>query len=317
MLTRRPLGIAGRKLLIVVSVFGGSMVVFGLSQLFALSFVALAVGGFADMISMNIRPTSPPRDPRRLAGPRQRGRDGLHQRLERARRLRVGRRGRSVGAVPAVVVGGTLTILAALLWPRLSPRWPGSTGSNTSRGGRNLTREAATLGSRGAIAQLGERLDRTQEVAGSSPASSIDRTVYAASYFQTCAIANRACRTRARRSCGTHRPSGMADLCSSRGTSAVTNTGCSSDNPQVQIREAFRSVGRTLAEVGATWADVVEMTSYHVGLQVQKEAILRVHRDFIREPPYPAWTATGVTELFSPNAVFELSVVAVLPERAG
>jgi hypothetical protein len=32
---------------------------------------------------------------------------------------------------------------------------------------------AATIGLRGAIAQLGERLDRTQEVAGSSPASSI------------------------------------------------------------------------------------------------------------------------------------------------
>jgi hypothetical protein len=59
------------------------------------------------------------------------------------------------------------------------------------------------------------------------------------------------------------------------------------------------------------------MTSYHVGLAVQKEAILRVHREFIREPAYPAWTATGVTELFSADAVFELSVVALLPERAG
>jgi hypothetical protein len=37
--------------------------------------------------------------------------------------------------------------------------------------------DSATLGARGAIAQLGERLDRTQEVAGSSPASSIFRRV--------------------------------------------------------------------------------------------------------------------------------------------
>jgi enamine deaminase RidA (YjgF/YER057c/UK114 family) len=140
---------------------------------------------------------------------------------------------------------------------------------------------------------LGERLDRTQEVGGSSPPSSIDRAVYRASYFRTCAIANRA-----------------------SGHIGRDEHGVLSDNPEVQIREAFRSVGRTLAEVGATWADVVEMTSYHVGLQVQKDAILRVHREFIREPPYPAWTATGVTELFSPNAVFELSVVAVLPEGA-
>ena len=46
---------AGRKLLIVVAVFGASMVVFGLSRSFPLSFAALAVSGFADMISMNIR----------------------------------------------------------------------------------------------------------------------------------------------------------------------------------------------------------------------------------------------------------------------
>ena len=58
MLTRRPLGDrAGRTLLIVVAVFGASMVVFGLSHSFALSFGALVVGGFADMISMNIRAT--------------------------------------------------------------------------------------------------------------------------------------------------------------------------------------------------------------------------------------------------------------------
>ena len=64
------------------------------------------------------------------------------------------------------------------------------------------------------------------------------------------------------------------------------------------MREAFRSVGETLSEVGASWAYVVEITSYHVGLQGQKDALLRVHHEFIREPPYPAWTAAGVTELF-------------------
>ena len=56
MLTRRPLrGTAGRKLLVVVGVFGASMVVFGLSHSFPLSFARSLVSGFADMISMNIR----------------------------------------------------------------------------------------------------------------------------------------------------------------------------------------------------------------------------------------------------------------------
>ena len=88
-----------------------------------------------------------------------------------------------------------------------------------------------------------------------------------------------------------------------------------SDDPEVQMREAFRSVGRTLSELGATWADVVEITSYHVGLAAQKEALLRVHHEFVREPPYPAWTAAGVSELFSADATVEISVVAALPER--
>lgn len=83
-------------------------------------------------------------------------------------------------------------------------------------------------------------------------------------------------------------------------------------DPETQTREAFAGVGRTLARLGATWADVVEITSYHVGLREQSELLLRVHDEFVQEP-YPAWTAVGVTELFSPDAVVEVSVTAVLP----
>ena len=69
-----------------------------------------------------------------------------------------------------------------------TPAWPAATGGGSSGTGeqqstpgqRELTRPTAsgprTAGSiraRGAIAQLGERLDRTQEVSGSSPLSSI------------------------------------------------------------------------------------------------------------------------------------------------
>ena len=58
-LTRRPLRQpAGPTLLVVVAVFGGSIVVFGLSRWFPLSLLALAVSGFADMISVNIRSTA-------------------------------------------------------------------------------------------------------------------------------------------------------------------------------------------------------------------------------------------------------------------
>ena len=59
MLARRPLRTnAGTTLLVVVAVFGVSMIVFGLSRWLPLSMLALAVSGFVDMISMNIRATT-------------------------------------------------------------------------------------------------------------------------------------------------------------------------------------------------------------------------------------------------------------------
>jgi MFS family permease len=124
MLTRRPLQRhTGRTLLVVVGVFGASMVVFGLSRSFALSLVALAVSGFADMISMNIRATITA-----LATP-----DALLGRVNAVEMVFIsasnelgafesGAAAALIGAVPAVVVGGCLTIAAALVWPRLFPQ---------------------------------------------------------------------------------------------------------------------------------------------------------------------------------------------------
>jgi hypothetical protein len=123
MLTRRPLrGAAGRKLLLVVAVFGASMIVFGLSRWFPLSFAALALSGFVDMISMNIRSVIVA-----LATP-----DALRGRVNAVEGVFIsasnelgafesGAAAALLGAVPAVVVGGSLTIAAALLWPRLFP----------------------------------------------------------------------------------------------------------------------------------------------------------------------------------------------------
>jgi MFS family permease len=124
MLTRRPLrGMAGRKLLIVVAVFGASMVVFGLSSSFPLSFAALSVSGFADMISMNIRSMITA-----LATP-----DALRGRVNAVEMVFIsasnelgafesGAAAALIGAVPAVVIGGSLTMLCALVWPRLFPK---------------------------------------------------------------------------------------------------------------------------------------------------------------------------------------------------
>ncbi len=123
MLAQRPLGgRAGRTLLLVVGTFGASIVVFGLSHWFLLSAIALAVSGFADMISMNIRSTTVA-----LATPNAvRGRVNAVENVfisasNELGAFESGAAAALVGAVPAVVAGGAVTIGLALVWPRLFP----------------------------------------------------------------------------------------------------------------------------------------------------------------------------------------------------
>lgn len=127
LLTRRSLGAgAGRKLLLAVGVFGASMVVFGLSRSFLLSMAALAVSGFVDMFSMNIRSTTVA-----LATPdRLRGRVLAVEMvfISASNQLGAFESGLAaflLGAVPAVVAGGALTVVIALGWGRLFPALAG------------------------------------------------------------------------------------------------------------------------------------------------------------------------------------------------
>jgi MFS family permease len=124
MLARRPLGgHAGRTLLLAVGTFGASIVVFGLSRWFLLSFVALAVSGFADMLSMNIRQTAVA-----LATPNPlRGRVNAVEGVfigasNELGAFESGAAAALLGAVPAVVAGGLVTIGLALVWGRLFPQ---------------------------------------------------------------------------------------------------------------------------------------------------------------------------------------------------
>jgi hypothetical protein len=122
-LTRRPIrGHAGRTLLVVVGAFGASIIVFGLSRSFALSLLALAVGGFADLYSMNIRSTTVA-----LATPdRLRGRVNAVEMVfisasNQLGAFESGLAASLVGTIPAVVGGGCMTIAIALSWARLFP----------------------------------------------------------------------------------------------------------------------------------------------------------------------------------------------------
>jgi MFS family permease len=122
-ITKRPIaGRAGRLLLTVVFVYGACIVVFGLSRSYPLSLVALAVSGFVDLYSMNIRSTTVA-----LASPdRLRGRVNAVEMVfisasNQLGYFESGLAAALVGVIPAVVGGGVMTMLIALSWGRLFP----------------------------------------------------------------------------------------------------------------------------------------------------------------------------------------------------
>lgn len=112
----------------------------------------------------------------------------------------------------------------------------------------------------------------------------------------------------------THIPAGVRAGVTLRltGHTGETADGVFAAEPEVQIRQTFQNIALSLAEVGAGWTNVVEINSFHVGLQIQAESLLRVAAEFL-EDPYPAWTAVGVTELLYSEALVEISCVAMLP----
>jgi MFS family permease len=123
LLVRGPLPTrAGPTLIGVVIAFGASMVVFGLSRSLPLSLAALAVSGAVDMVSMNIRTTTAT-----LVTPDHvRGRVGSVEAVfigasNELGAFESGTAAALLGAVPAVVAGGALTIVIALAWLALFP----------------------------------------------------------------------------------------------------------------------------------------------------------------------------------------------------
>ncbi|MBP3085764.1 RidA family protein [Mycolicibacterium fortuitum] len=81
------------------------------------------------------------------------------------------------------------------------------------------------------------------------------------------------------------------------------------DDPRAQFTQAFSNLEGLLTEAGLTFADVVEITSYHVGLQQHVQIFGEVKDEFVAAP-YPAWTAVGVTELAMPGALVEIQITA-------
>jgi MFS family permease len=123
LLARRPLRTrAGPTLLTVVAVFGAGMIVFGLSRSLPLSLAALAVIGFADMISMNIRATTIALvTPRELQGRVNAVESVFVSASNELGAFESGLVASLIGTVATVVAGGVVMVGIAGCWPRLFP----------------------------------------------------------------------------------------------------------------------------------------------------------------------------------------------------
>jgi enamine deaminase RidA (YjgF/YER057c/UK114 family) len=83
------------------------------------------------------------------------------------------------------------------------------------------------------------------------------------------------------------------------------------DDITAQIGNAFRNVGTVLAEADLTWANVIDITSYHVGIE---ESVLGTMVEQLRShcPDHqPLWTVIGVASLALPTMKVEITANAV------
>lgn len=81
------------------------------------------------------------------------------------------------------------------------------------------------------------------------------------------------------------------------------------ESAEEEFRNAWQAVGAILQEAGMSYENIIEFTSYHVGLQKNLGTFMKVKDEFIKAP-YPAWTAIGITELAVPGARVEIRVRA-------
>lgn len=84
-----------------------------------------------------------------------------------------------------------------------------------------------------------------------------------------------------------------------------------------KIRRMYERARDLLASAGASFDDVVELSTFHAeptdsaAFRAEFERYMPIHRSFFGEHR-PAWTAVGTTALLSPGAPVEMRLLAVV-----
>ena len=77
----------------------------------------------------------------------------------------------------------------------------------------------------------------------------------------------------------------------------------------------YGHIAAILKRAGASWDDVVDITSFHTDVTAQMPVIVAVHKRHVKAP-YPAWTAIDVDRLIPDGGITEIKVVAKRPAGA-
>lgn len=78
--------------------------------------------------------------------------------------------------------------------------------------------------------------------------------------------------------------------------------------------EAFGEIDAILKEAGGTFADIVDMTGYHIDPNSHLGPVMQAKAKWMPGPYFSAYTLIGISELFDPLGFVEIKVRAYIPE---
>lgn len=104
------------------------------------------------------------------------------------------------------------------------------------------------------------------------------------------------------------------DLLFVSGQVGVRSDGTVVEEPDAQIALAFDNLRNVLNAGGCTMDDIVDITSFHVDMFGHFEVFGARKRMAFPQPPFPNWTAVGVTTLADPALIFEIKAIARIPQ---
>jgi enamine deaminase RidA (YjgF/YER057c/UK114 family) len=88
------------------------------------------------------------------------------------------------------------------------------------------------------------------------------------------------------------------------------------DDLHAQTAQVYENLKAALGAAGASFADVIKMTTYVVALDPARAQVVRdVRAQYLPAGHKPASTMVGVTSLVNPDLLVEIEVIAALADR--